>query len=94
LDSYSKTRDRTKIQFVNLADKFKTKMVEFSDPSSTNMIFTEDLKNMIHLSEATSDDLDLVYKMMKRCVKTSPIILKKRQQTTEMDPCGIHVNYL
>jgi len=41
-------------------------MLEFSNPSSSNMIFTEDLKNMIHLAEATPDDLDLVYKMMKR----------------------------
>jgi pentatricopeptide repeat domain-containing protein 2 len=66
LDNYSRLRDRTKTQFVNLADKFKTKMLEFSNPSSSNMIFTEDLKNMIHLAEATPDDLDLVYKMMKR----------------------------
>lgn len=66
LDNYSAMRDRTKIQFVNLADKFRTKMLEFSDPGSSNMIFTEDLKNMIHLAEDTSDDLNLVYRMMKR----------------------------
>jgi pentatricopeptide repeat domain-containing protein 2 len=59
-------RDRTKTQFVNLADKFKAKMLDFSDPNSSNMIFTEDLKNMVHLAESTSDDLDLVHKMMKR----------------------------
>ncbi|KDR07029.1 pentatricopeptide repeat-containing protein 2, mitochondrial-like [Zootermopsis nevadensis] len=66
LDNYSRMRDRTKTQFVNLTDKFKSKMLEFSDPSSTNMIFTEDLKNMIHLAEDSGDDLDLVYKMMTR----------------------------
>jgi hypothetical protein len=66
LDGYSRTRDRTKTQFVSLADKFKTKMLDFSDPNSSNMIFTEDLKNMVHLAEATSDDLDLIHKMMKR----------------------------
>lgn len=66
LDNYSAMRDRTKVQFVNLADKFKTKMLDFSDPNSSNMIFTEDLKNMIHLAEDTSDDLNLVYRMMKR----------------------------
>jgi pentatricopeptide repeat domain-containing protein 2 len=66
LDGYSKTRDRTKTQFVNLADKFKAKMLDFSDPSSSNMIFTEDLKNMVHLADATPEDLDLIYKMMKR----------------------------
>jgi pentatricopeptide repeat domain-containing protein 2 len=59
-------RDRTKTQFVNLADKFRTKMLEFSDPNSSNMIFTEDLKNMVHLADATSDDLNLVHKMMTR----------------------------
>lgn len=41
-------------------------MLDFSDPDSSNMIFTEDLKNMVHLAEASSDDLDLVHKMMKR----------------------------
>lgn len=44
-------------------------MLDFSDPNSSNMIFTEDLKNMIHLAESTSDDLDLVHKMMKRYIK-------------------------
>lgn len=66
LDNYTRMRERTKTQFVNLADKFKVKMREFSDPSSTNMIFTEDLKNMIHLAEESPEDLDLVYRMMKR----------------------------
>jgi pentatricopeptide repeat domain-containing protein 2 len=66
LDGYSRMRDRTKTQFVNLVDKFKTKMLDFSDPNSSNMIFTEDLKNMVHLAEATSDDINLVFKMMKR----------------------------
>lgn len=66
LDNYSAMRNRTKVQFVNLAEKFKTKMLEFSDPSSSNMIFTEDLKNMIHLAEDKADDLDLVYRMMKK----------------------------
>ncbi|GFG39338.1 hypothetical protein Cfor_08291 [Coptotermes formosanus] len=66
LDGYSRMRDRTKTQFVNLADKFRTKMLEFSDPNSSNMIFTEDLKNMVHLADATSDDLNLVHKMMTR----------------------------
>jgi pentatricopeptide repeat domain-containing protein 2 len=67
------------MQFINLADKFRAKMLEFSGPSSTNMIFTEDLKNMIHLAEATSDDLDLVYKMITRCVETSSSFLINRQ---------------
>jgi pentatricopeptide repeat domain-containing protein 2 len=66
LDNYSAMRNRTKLQFVSLAEKFKTKMLEFSDASSSNMIFTEDLKNIIHLAEDKADDLDLVYKMMKK----------------------------
>lgn len=49
----------------NIADKFRSKMTEFSSDGSKNLIFTEDLKNMIHISE-TDEDLDLVVKMLKR----------------------------
>lgn len=66
MDNYVRTRDRIKTQFLNISDKFRLKMNEFSEPSSTNMIFTEDLKNMVHLVEPNSGDVDLVIKMMKR----------------------------
>ncbi|CAG9795765.1 unnamed protein product [Diatraea saccharalis] len=63
IDGYLHTRKKIKEQFANFTDKFRTKMTEFvTDPK--NMIFTEDLKNMIHLAEPT--DLKLVTNMIKK----------------------------
>ncbi|KAF4526431.1 hypothetical protein B566_EDAN015063, partial [Ephemera danica] len=64
IDNFARTRDRVKIQFVNMADKFRTKMGEYIQEDSKNMIFTEDLKNMVHLAEASPEDIDLILQMM------------------------------
>ncbi|CAG2056499.1 unnamed protein product [Timema podura] len=67
VDNYVRTRERIQTQFSTMSEKFKSKMIEFSEPSSSNMIFTEDLKNMVHLVEKdSSDDLNLVIKMLRR----------------------------
>ncbi|XP_072942350.1 pentatricopeptide repeat-containing protein 2, mitochondrial-like [Epargyreus clarus] len=63
IDGYLQTRKTIKEQFTNFSDKFRTKMLEFvSEPK--NMIFTEDLKNMVHMAEPT--DLELVLNMIKK----------------------------
>jgi len=49
-----------------MADKFKAKMTELSQSETSNMIFTEDLKNMCHLVDNKPEDLALMQKMMKR----------------------------
>ncbi|KAK9498123.1 hypothetical protein O3M35_004002 [Rhynocoris fuscipes] len=64
VDNYSKTRERIKNQFVNVQDKFKSKMADYSNPESNSMIFTEDLKHMIHLVEPNDNDLQVVQNMM------------------------------
>ncbi|XP_045777230.1 pentatricopeptide repeat-containing protein 2, mitochondrial-like [Maniola jurtina] len=63
IDSYLNTRKRIKEQFANHSDKFRTKMNDFVSDSK-NMIFTEDLKNIVHIAEPT--DLDLVVQMVKK----------------------------
>lgn len=63
IDGYYQTRKRSKEQFANLTDKFRAKMNDFTSDSK-NMIFTEDLKNMVHLAEPT--DLELVMKMIRK----------------------------
>lgn len=64
LDTYVQSRDRTNLQITNV-DRFKTKMVEFvKDENSKNLIFTEDLKNMVHISE--KEDVELLSQMIKR----------------------------
>ncbi|KAK5647382.1 hypothetical protein RI129_002274 [Pyrocoelia pectoralis] len=64
LDNFLSQRDRVKIQLENVAPKFREKMNEYTTEGSKNMVFTEDLKNMLHLAD--SNDLPLVIKMMTR----------------------------
>lgn len=63
VDKYLYSKDKVSAQFVNSADKFKNKMLEYLSPE--HMIFTEDLKNMVHLV-ADAEDIDLVEKMTKK----------------------------
>lgn len=67
LDGYLQSQERIKMQFNNMTDKFKAKMTDYvTESPSKNMIFTEDLKNMIHLAENTESDIQLVINMMKK----------------------------
>jgi len=66
LDTYITVREKTRVQFANGEDKFKLKMAEFSAENSKHMIFTEDLKSMVHLVENKEEDLDIVLAMMKK----------------------------
>lgn len=63
VDKYLYSKDRVSAQFVNSADKFKTKMTEYLKPE--HLIFTEDLKNMVHLVQG-QEDIDLVEQMTKK----------------------------
>lgn len=64
VDGYLQQRERIKTQFDTLGDRFRSKMKDFVAPSSSNMVFTEDLKQMIHLADGTEEDLDLIEQMM------------------------------
>lgn len=64
IDSFLHARERTGLQIPSV-EKFKAKMEEFvKDDSSKNLIFTEDLKNMVHLSDV--EDCPLLIEMVKR----------------------------
>ncbi|KAJ8717254.1 hypothetical protein PYW08_005653 [Mythimna loreyi] len=63
IDSFLQQRKRVKEQFTSYDEKFRTKMNEFVS-SQENMIFTEDLKNMVHLAEPT--DLKLILDMIQK----------------------------
>uniref|UniRef100_A0A1B6JLF5 Pentacotripeptide-repeat region of PRORP domain-containing protein n=1 Tax=Homalodisca liturata TaxID=320908 RepID=A0A1B6JLF5_9HEMI len=64
LEGYIQVRERVKMQFSELGDRFRAKMKDFVSPDSVNMVFTEDLKHMVHLADATEDDLELIEEMM------------------------------
>lgn len=64
LDSYVNGRKKASLQFQDLREKFYEKMNEFSDPVSHNMVFTQDLKHILHLAENKEEDLKLVKQMI------------------------------
>ncbi|CAH0550263.1 unnamed protein product [Brassicogethes aeneus] len=65
IDGFTMQQEKTRMQMHNISDKFREKMNEYSNEDSKSMIFTEDLKNMIHLSES-DEDIQLVYNMIKK----------------------------
>lgn len=64
LDGYKKKRENVNQQFLNMSDKFREKMNNYLSEGSKNMVFTEDLKNMLHLVNDNPADLELLLKMM------------------------------
>lgn len=64
LDNFETQKQRTSDQLSNLEDKFKERMAEYIKDEK-NMVFTEDLKNMVYLTN-NDKDLELVIEMMKR----------------------------
>lgn len=67
IDGFLQQKTRTTNHFANISEKFVSKMKEFTADDSKGMVFTEDLKNMIHLA-STDEDIELVVKMIKRSV--------------------------
>jgi len=45
---------------------FRDRMNSFADPESNSLIFTEDLKQIVHMINDNETDLTLVQKMMKK----------------------------
>lgn len=64
MDSYVDKRDKVKQYFSNDADKFRRKMIGFVENEETSMIFTEDLKNMLHLAD--SGDSELLERILRQ----------------------------
>lgn len=66
MNGYLSARDYVKSQFLNVDHLFFEKMRNFIDKGDESMIFTEDLKTMLHMAEKKPEDLELMYKMMKK----------------------------
>lgn len=68
LDGYESFREKTRTQHLHNVDNFKRKMRDFVAGSASNMIFTEDLKNIIHLADNTDEDKKLLVDMIEKWV--------------------------
>lgn len=65
IEAFIEQKERVQNQFGEVSGKFVQKMKEFTSEGSKAMVFTEDLKNMIHLADS-EEDINLVIKMMKQ----------------------------
>ncbi|XP_012284362.1 pentatricopeptide repeat-containing protein 2, mitochondrial-like [Orussus abietinus] len=66
MNGYLKLRGIYHKQFLNVETTFRDKMKEFVEDNSSNMIFTEDLKAMLHLVEKSPEDIELLVKMLRK----------------------------
>lgn len=69
MDKYEFYREKINNQFSD-PDKqvFRDRMSTFADPESNSLIFTEDLKQMVHMINNDEADLKLVEKMIRKYI--------------------------
>lgn len=65
IHGYENARLNFRNQFLNVENTFRTKMQEICDTDSS-MIFTEDLKSMLHLAQKKPEDIELIVKMLTK----------------------------
>lgn len=65
LGNYENARLNFHNQFLNVENAFRVKMKEVCETDS-NMIFTEDLKSMLHLAQKKPEDVELLVKMIAK----------------------------
>lgn len=63
--NYETARLNFRNQFINVEDTFRSKMHEVCNTESS-MIFTEDLKSMLHLVQKKPEDIELIVKMLTK----------------------------
>lgn len=67
LDKYEFFREKVANQFSDVdKQSFRDRMTTFADPESNSLIFTEDLKQFVHMIGDNETDLTLVENMMKK----------------------------
>lgn len=65
IDGFLESKAITEKQMENISVKFKEKMEEYCQDINTNVIFSEDLKNMVHLAN-NNNDSQVIIKMIKK----------------------------
>ncbi|CAK9801562.1 Pentatricopeptide repeat-containing protein 2, mitochondrial [Anthophora plagiata] len=66
--AYENTRFVFRNQFMTIEDTFRSKMKELCEQEN-GVIYTEDLKAMLHLTQETDEDMDLLIKMLEKYVQ-------------------------
>ncbi|KYQ58166.1 Pentatricopeptide repeat-containing protein 2 [Trachymyrmex zeteki] len=65
MQGYENARLNFRNQFLNVENTFRSKMEEVCNTDSS-MIFTEDLKSMLHLAQKKPEDIELLIKMLTK----------------------------
>lgn len=65
---YENARYIFRNQFMSIEDTFRSKMKEICEKED-GVIYTEDLKAMLHLTRETDEDMELLNKMLEKYVK-------------------------
>lgn len=77
LDKYDFFRDKVDNQFSDTEKQlFRDRMKSFADLESNNLIFTEDLKQIVHMIGNNEEDLTLVQQMMKKYITSTYFYFK------------------
>ncbi|XP_054721176.1 pentatricopeptide repeat-containing protein 2, mitochondrial-like isoform X2 [Uloborus diversus] len=66
IDKYAEARQRTISRIGNMRDNFYNRMKAQLNSSVPSMIFTEDLKTVVHSCEDKPEEMELCIQMMKR----------------------------
>lgn len=67
MDKYEFFREKLDNQFSDSEKMlFRERMNTFANPDTTSLIFTEDLKQIVHMIKDNETDLKLIEQMMKK----------------------------
>lgn len=66
MDSYINSRATIATQFQTVSETFRAKMHEFTNDENKSLIFTEDLKAMLHIVDNNPEDINLMTKMLEK----------------------------
>lgn len=66
VDGFIEKKEKVQQYFLKDSDVFREKMRKSIANEATSMIFSEDLKNMLHLVESNEEDIRLLEDMLRR----------------------------
>ncbi|XP_076752170.1 pentatricopeptide repeat-containing protein 2, mitochondrial [Xylocopa sonorina] len=69
ITTYENARFLFRNQFMSIEDTFRTKMKELCEQEN-GVVYTEDLKAMLHLARESDDDMELLNNMLTKYVQT------------------------
>lgn len=85
IDGYLTKRKQIESQFGDKDKQFKGRMRTFVDAPAArdNMIFTHDIKNLLHLCDSNRNDIDLLIKVLQRyCTQSDGIFTENYHFST------------